>query len=35
MQVRSGAPYSLQVTGDFANLRGSASTAPATIFVRT
>ncbi len=28
MQARSGAPYSLQVAGDFANLRGSASSAP-------
>ncbi|MBI1765289.1 MAG: TonB-dependent receptor [Acidobacteria bacterium] len=28
MQARTGAPYNLQVTGDFANLRGSASTAP-------
>jgi hypothetical protein len=30
MQARSGAPYSLQVTGDLANLRGSAPTAPGT-----
>ena len=28
MQARSGAPFNLQVTGDFANLRGSAPTAP-------
>jgi hypothetical protein len=28
MQTRSGAPYNLQVTGDLANLRGSASSAP-------
>jgi len=28
MQARSGQPYNLQVTGDFANLRGSGSTAP-------
>lgn len=28
MQVRSGAPYNLQVTGDLANLRGSAPNAP-------
>jgi hypothetical protein len=30
MQARSGAPYNLQVTGDLANLRGSAPTAPGT-----
>ncbi|MCI0391371.1 MAG: TonB-dependent receptor [Acidobacteria bacterium] len=28
MQVRSGQPYNLQIAGDFANLRGSASSAP-------
>ncbi|HZI62059.1 MAG TPA: carboxypeptidase regulatory-like domain-containing protein [Pyrinomonadaceae bacterium] len=28
MQARSGAPFNLQVTGDLANLRGSAPTAP-------
>lgn len=28
MQARSGAPYGLQVTGDLANLRGSAPNAP-------
>jgi hypothetical protein len=28
MQVRSGQPYNLQVTGDLANLRGSAPSAP-------
>ena len=30
MQARSGAPFNLQVTGDLANLRGSAPTAPGT-----
>jgi hypothetical protein len=30
MQARSGAPYSLQVTGDLANLRGGAPNAPGT-----
>jgi len=30
MQVRSGAPYNLQVSGDLANLRGSAPNAPGT-----
>ena len=30
MQARSGAPFNVQVTGDLANLRGSAPTAPGT-----
>jgi hypothetical protein len=30
MQTRSGQPYSLQITGDLANLRGNAPTAPGT-----
>ena len=30
LQTRSGQPYSLQITGDLANLRGSASSAPGT-----
>jgi hypothetical protein len=30
MQARSGAPFTLQVAGDLANLRGSAPTAPGT-----
>lgn len=30
LQTRSGQPYNLQVTGDLANLRGSASSAPGT-----
>jgi hypothetical protein len=30
MQARSGAPYTLQITGDLANLRGSAPAAPGT-----
>src|SRR5262249_27767925 len=29
-QVRSGAPYNLQVTGDLANIRGGAPNAPGT-----
>lgn len=29
-QARSGAPYNLQITGDLANLRGSAPSAPGT-----
>ena len=30
MQARSGQPYTLQITGDLANLRGGAPTAPGT-----